>query len=142
VLDHDYGPFNRGEPEPSCYALAFGLDKHPRYLALVAAKQGSDQPITSKVVMGFIEAKLLRPRRVAAKVGDIVLYFADGVVKHAGIVIGPDGRISSKWGQAEVHEHGLWEVPIGYGDTAAVYLPCNPETLLAVIEPGEAPASD
>jgi hypothetical protein len=32
VLDHDYGPYNRGEPDLSCCALALGLAQDAEYL--------------------------------------------------------------------------------------------------------------
>ena len=135
VLPHDYGPYNRGEPEPSCYALAFGLAAVPRYLQLVAAALGPDgqQPLNARVVTCLLAGKVLRRRRVASKIGDVVLYFAQGEVKHGGVVIA-QRRIRSKWGRAEVHQHGLWEVPLEYGDTAEVYLAPNPTRILAFVE--------
>ena len=134
VLEHDYGPWNRGEPEPSCYALAFGLASHPRYLQLVAARLGGMQPITSEFVTRLLQARMLRRRRAAVRVGDIVLYFAGDRVQHGGVVIAVGGRIRSKWGQAEVHEHALWQVPLSYGDVANMYLAQDPKSILALLE--------
>jgi hypothetical protein len=43
----------------------------------------------------------------------VVLYFADGVLRHAGIVEDASTlqTIRSKWGGNEVHRHKLWEDP-------------------------------
>jgi len=117
VLEHDYGPYNRGEPEPSCYALALGVAEEPEYLRLIgqALHETATQPLSADRMKALLGAKILRHRRASVRVGDIALYRADDEIKHAGIVINPAGRIRSKWGQAEVHEHEQWEVPLNYG---------------------------
>src|SRR5262245_15199397 len=86
VCPHDYGPYNRNEPEPSCYALALDLANNTQYLQLVAASlgPGGKQPINSKVVMWLLEMKVLRRRRAGKRLGDVVLYFRNGEPKHAG----------------------------------------------------------
>jgi X-Pro dipeptidyl-peptidase C-terminal non-catalytic domain len=64
-------------------------------------------------------AQAERRRRAAPRNGDVVLYFGDDErVQHAGQIIDASCRIRSKWGQAEVHEHGLWEVPLMHRRTA------------------------
>ena len=136
VLPHDYSRFARGEPEPSCYALALGLADNAGDLELVAAAARRDkrQPITSNVMTDLIKAKVLRRRRAAHEIGDVVLYIAGDAVQHGGVVIDQDDRIRSKWGQAEVHEHALWEVPLGYGDRHEVYVASNPARILEHID--------
>jgi hypothetical protein len=47
--------------------------------------------------------------------GTIVVWSADGTIKHVGIVVSP-GRAASKWGRGHLYEHGLFEVPQSYGD--------------------------
>ena len=128
VLPHDYGPYRRNEPEPTCYGFAFGLANDPRYLQLVKAGRGGQKDVT--VLLQAREPKILRRRLVHARVGDVVLYFSNDRVRHAGIVITPAERIRSKWGPAEVHEHELWEVPLSYGNTAVMYLRPSAERIL------------
>src|SRR5262249_15694125 len=70
VLPHDYGPFNRGEPEPSCYAFARRLTDNPDYLRLVAASAGPDgiQPASSAVMTSLLRDGVFRRRRGTPKV--------------------------------------------------------------------------
>lgn len=133
VLPHDFGPYNRGEPEPSCYGLALGLADNPDYLRLVAtaAKLTQEQPLTSEVVTRLVKNRVLRPRK-KSKLGDVILYSSEVGIRHAGILMSED-RVRSKWGSDEVHEHGLWEVPIGYGDTAKFYLPPDHAQILSIL---------
>ena len=136
MLPHDYGPFNRGEPEPSCYAFALRLTDNPDYLRLVAASAGPNgiQPASSAVMTSLLRDGVFRRRRGTPKVGDLVFYFAHGQVQHAGIVITSSCRVRSKWGQAEVHEHELWEVPTTYGNLAVTYVPAAATRVLRLIE--------
>ncbi len=46
--------------------------------------------------------------------GDYVIYFEDGRPTHAGKVCGQN--IVSKWGTAHRWQHGLYEVPLNYGN--------------------------
>ncbi|TET47491.1 hypothetical protein E3J62_01285 [candidate division TA06 bacterium] len=45
----------------------------------------------------------------------VVVYFDKEVTKHLGKMCGD--RIESKWGQGHIWRHGLWEVPLSYGNT-------------------------
>ena len=135
VLDHDYGPYNRGEPEPSCYALALGVAQDGEYLRLVgqALHATGLQPLTAARVTALLSTKGLRHRRAQVRVGDIALYLADDAIKHAGVVINSARRIRSKWGQAEVHEHGQWEVPFNYGNKMQFCIRPAAERVIAAI---------
>ena len=101
VLEHDYGPYNRGEPEPSCYALALGVAQDAEYLRLVgeALHATGLQPLTAARVTALLGAKILRHRRASVRVGDIALYLADDEIRHAGIVIKSTARIRSNGGR-------------------------------------------
>jgi hypothetical protein len=131
VLPHDYQRMRRGEPEPSCYGFAFGLADNAEYLQLVKARQGESQPLSHATVTMLLEAGVLRRRRAAPRNGDVVLYFRDGQVQHGGVIFDAPGRFQSKWGQAEVHEHDLWEVPVNYGSVAVTFLPPSAARVLA-----------
>jgi hypothetical protein len=135
VLPHDYGPYNRGEPEPSCYALALGVAQDAEYLRLVGAAMHTtgQQPLTSARMTALLGAKVIRRRRAPVRVGDIALYRAGDEITHAGIVITSTGRIRSKWGRAEVHEHEQWEVPLEYGDKVEFLIRPATARILAAI---------
>jgi hypothetical protein len=135
VLPHDYEPYNRGEPEPSCYALALGVAQNAEYLRLVgvAMHMTGEQPLTSARMTALLCAKAIRRRRAPVRVGDIALYRAGDQIAHAGIVTTSTGRIQSKWGQAEVHEHAQWEVPLEYGDSVVFLVRPTTARILAAI---------
>jgi hypothetical protein len=46
--------------------------------------------------------------------GDYVLYFSDQKIVHAGKL--ESGRVLSKWGSGHVWIHGIFEVPVTYGN--------------------------
>jgi len=75
----------------------------------------------------LIQRAILRP--CAETEGAIVVWSVAGAIKHVGIVVAY-GRASSKWGIGYVYEHGLLEVPKGYGDALAFYGPLESEVAL------------
>jgi hypothetical protein len=116
VLGHNIGPDHR--KDASCYGFAFGV-----------------QPLSSASLTTLLQAGALRRRRSRSRNGDVVLYFNDdGQLQHAGVIIDAPGRIRSKWGQAEVHEHDLWEVPLSYGNFAEAYVPPSAMRILALLK--------
>jgi hypothetical protein len=52
--------------------------------------------------------------------GDLVFYLPGGKFKHVGLSA-VSGRVTSKWGVGHHYEHGLFEVPISYGDNVAYF---------------------
>lgn len=46
---------------------------------------------------------------------EFVVYLKDDIPKHFGKISGD--RVESKWGRGPIWKHGLWEVPLTYGDT-------------------------
>jgi hypothetical protein len=131
VLAHDYSAYWRGVPEPTCYGFAFGLANNAQYLEQVRAGRFGSEDVTT--LLRARGPTIFRQRRAAPRDGDVVLYFCDEKVRHAGIIIGAPGRIRSKWGPAEVHEHDLWEVPLNYGHVAEIFLPPSPTRILALL---------
>jgi hypothetical protein len=53
-----------------------------------------------------------------AKEGDHVLYLSSQI-EHAGKV--DQGAVESKWGRAHLWHHGVFEVPLRYGDTVKFF---------------------
>jgi hypothetical protein len=56
-----------------------------------------------------------------ARDGDLIVYSDDhGRVKHAGLTR-PGRRVESKWGKGGLFEHGVFEVPVSYGNNARFF---------------------
>jgi hypothetical protein len=77
----------------------------------------------SKFVAYLIDHHLTEVSPAAADDGDIVVYFAGAVPKHAGRVDG--SSIVSKWGTAHLWRHRLFEVPAAYGETVRFFRAIN-----------------
>jgi hypothetical protein len=103
-----------------CFEYAFNLIYSDRYAAT------RDQPMLRPVGANadFVEF-LLNNNAIdkscaeAIEDGDIVLYFSEGKVCHAGKLHG--GRIISKWGAGLLLDHELFEVPSLYGDDVMTF---------------------
>jgi hypothetical protein len=99
----------------NCYAFALGIVDCPRYQELVETYRNG-----ALANSGFMSALLMRGELAEidlpkVRVGNLVLYMADGRMRHGGIVMAGRHTIRSKWGPSELYEHGLWEVPESYG---------------------------
>lgn len=101
--------FNEGDL--TCAPHALGLS-HNRIYRSVAA-------FDPEVYAGpaFMEWLLDGQLREIEKpvAGCLVCYFSSAKWKHVGIV-GSDGRVTSKWGELPLYEHGIDEVQESYGD--------------------------
>ncbi len=64
--------------------------------------------------------------------GSVVVWSASGLIRHVGLVAAP-GRAVSKWGIANLYEHGLFEVPASYGSELAFYGQADPEESMACL---------
>lgn len=63
----------------------------------------------------LIEQRVLDLRsRDRVQEGDLLLYYSGSELKHSGVVV--RGRIRSKWGNGNMWEHLIGEVPLRYGD--------------------------
>ena len=51
--------------------------------------------------------------------GGLVVYLSGDEPKHIGMM--NDGRVVSKWGKDPVYNHGILEVPLGYGNEIRYY---------------------
>ncbi len=97
-------------------AFAFYLIDDPTFLQVVSVP-------FRRIFAGpeFVEY-LMRCGRLTARdeqavqAGDLVIYLADGEVRHVGRAL-QRGRVVSKWGSGLLCEHGVWEVPASYGNT-------------------------
>jgi hypothetical protein len=102
-----------------CYSHALGIDRS------VADFYEDYGPNYKKSLAGMFVQFLLSNhglfvRQAEPVAGDLVLYFSNGSLEHAGRLVSA-GRVESKWGDGAIFQHGTWEVPSSYGDTTTVY---------------------
>ena len=64
--------------------------------------------------------------------GNIIIYYRDGDPKHAGKIL--DTRVTSKWGFGLLWEHGVWEIPLSYGDKSERFSRTNIQDIEASFE--------
>ncbi len=84
----------------------------------------------------FLE-HLIRERTLvsldASEAEALVIYLANGAVKHAGVVL-EGGRVRSKWGCGHLYEHEAWEVPESIGDEIRYFRPIDPDKAFALFK--------
>ena len=107
----------------TCGVHAFNLMGDPTYLAIAKPQSVPEDDIYPGA--HFIEYILANhlmdgPTVGPSGVGDLVFYFNSGEFKHVGKV-GANGRITSKWGEGCLWEHGPCEVPASYGTDVRYY---------------------
>jgi|SRR5262245_14724740 len=68
--------------------------------------------------------------------GCLVFYFRSALWSHAGRFV-RFGVITSKWGMFPAYEHGMWEIPLSYGDQICCYqMPGEREVVRLFLEFG------
>jgi len=101
----------------TCAMYAFDFTEKREYVQIAAHGPFAGKDFLHRLVdNGLLEV----PEKEACE-GDIVIYFAeDGWFKHIGLKRGAV-RVVSKWGTGHLYEHGLFEVPEGYGTTTRFF---------------------
>lgn len=129
MLDELEGQLNLS----TCFGYALGIASDADYLELAARNKKTVALVDSDFVSGLKGDGTLTEVSVnQLKNGNLVLYSSKGKLKHAGIIVsrGPI-RVRSKWGGRDVHAHGLWEVPIGYGHEIEFVRAPDPQVVIA-----------
>ena len=110
------------EPSPNynCFTFALGLHESRKHFRI----QWYTTRVTREEVFtnaDFVTYLLLSGALQPSDTGNgLILYFdAEGSPMHAGGI--RNGRVRSKWGTGCLVEHGIWEVPMEYGTTFAIY---------------------
>ena len=120
--------------QPTCYAFALGLAENDQYREILREEpEGTRPPIDKIFVNALVSGGQLATRDAPYKKNDIVLYLVGTELKHAGTLILENGRVRSKWGPLEVHEHDMWEVPNSYGDAVNFYFAPDPSVVLGLL---------
>jgi len=113
----------------TCYMHAFGLRYQPEYVRVAISGSGKIFANTAFVLFLLQRGYLQERTSGTASPGDVVIYFANGVPKHAGIAK-DNGRVESKWGAGHLYGHGDFEVPAQYGDEIKFYSPISKDLAL------------
>lgn len=111
----------------TCAVHAFHLVEDEEYEAIVMAS-----PRYVFASPGFVQRLISRGTLVRVgqlQAGAVVVYRSEGVVKHIGRVLSPD-RVESKWGIGHLYKHGLYEVPLSYGDAIEFFHGIDRDTAL------------
>jgi hypothetical protein len=104
----------------TCFQHAFELTEPPQLIVDIATLWHHVYP-NSKFVAYLIEHHLEEVTASELRDQDLVVYFNDGVAKHAGRVQGDS--VVSKWGTAHLWRHALYEVPSAYGNEVRFFRP-------------------
>lgn len=114
----------------TCLTYALSLFRDKTYLA-IAGSFFDYQIFAGKLFVEWLVENSRLKEITEPVAGCLVLYFADGAWRHAGIALS-SGRIVSQWGTFPVYEHELFEVPASYGDHVRYFLPINALKALAL----------
>jgi hypothetical protein len=98
----------------TCLTYALGLFKDRTYRA-VAGKSFRYQIFAGKTFVEWLLENGHLKEIGTPVAGCLVLYFAEGIWKHAGTAAA-DRRVISQWGTFPVYEHEVFEVPARYGN--------------------------
>jgi len=105
----------------TCFMHAFGLAEST-VVAQIASALDRVYP-NSEFVAFLADRSLERVSTEEAREGDIVLYWDDEIIAHAGRV--RSGRVLSKWGAGHLWEHDVFEIPMQYGNRVTFYHPID-----------------
>ncbi len=133
IYDHGIKFVRLKEGDRTCVPYAFGLSYNRTYRSL--ADWAEAREINPIVVAGpefvawLLEGRLheIDEPRTAC----LVCYFSNSQWKHIGIV-GPNDKVTSKWGQFPLYEHAFDEVVEDYGDEVRFFERPLPEVALAL----------
>jgi hypothetical protein len=104
--------------EYRCFAFALELDNWDGFFALTSRRL----IISAALDIPFVELMLTKvAERPAGDVrdDDLVVYYSDDEIRHAGVVCG--SLVRSKWGDTEFWHHATFEVPAEYGSTVRYF---------------------
>jgi len=123
---------DQADDEANCFIHALGIDVDD-VRELCSDKVFPNSRFVTSLLNGPMAKKSIDVRQ--RKNGDIVIYFdASGKPVHAGVCKG--NHVISKWGTGLTHvwAHGLWEVPVEYGNRVRVFRPISTTEITAHFE--------
>ena len=118
----------------NCFSYALGIYARPDYQQLADETAERERALVSAAFVEHLVAQGMAAMCAAdqMRAGDVLLYSNDVKLQHAALVVTSDGLCRSKWGPAELYEHGRWEVPSSYGRSLKVIrLTASPDAIMA-----------
>jgi hypothetical protein len=119
--------------EFNCFRHALGLRDLPEWVYNACQCATPQTGVKSDFIRTLIGGVLVERRPDSICEGDLVLYFDQEEVRHAGLVH-TDHQVVSKWGSGHLWLHGLFEVPSAYGSEVRFYTPLDKEDALELFE--------
>ena len=105
----------------NCFMYAFDLHIDPiRGRIFDNCKTCGDPFPDGKFISHCLEKDfLVKTKWKDIKDGDVVMYFDNDNPKHAGKIFSK--RIISKWGDLDLWNHDIWEIPANHGKKSEFY---------------------
>lgn len=102
----------------NCFEFALSVYQNKEYIGLkytLRHKKDNGIFINSKFIQFLIDDGIL----IENQKGSLIIYFDSEDITHAGIL--KNKRVTSKWGEGNLYEHAILEVPKQYGDTYRLF---------------------
>lgn len=103
----------------NCFAFALGLHQSQNYLNVAKQSRNPNVFANPAFISHLIFERILLPTDCTALGQKVIIYFRERVPKHAGVL--NKQRVTSKWGDGQFFEHGIFEIPINYGSESECY---------------------
>ena len=99
----------------TCFAYSLGIEALPRYNALVDDRQHGALASSSFIEYLVKQGHMTEVAEAVFAPGRAVLYYEGERITHGARILS-ETLLASKWGSGKVYQHGLWEVPLSYGN--------------------------
>lgn len=114
----------------NCFTYAFRLLESTEFVDIT--ERYSFLFANSSFVSYLIARHLSQTDQKILKDDDYIIYFSNDEPKHAGRI--KKDKVISKWGMYHLWEHGIWEVPIEYGNKIAFFKRLSLEKLVSAFK--------
>lgn len=101
----------------NCFTYTFRLLDSPEFVDIIERYRFLFA--NSSYCSYLIEQHLTEIEQNEIQEGDYIIYFHNGKPQHAGRI--RKNKVVSKWGMYHLWRHGIWEIPIDYGDTVRFF---------------------
>ena len=118
----------RADPDEvfNCFRHALQLRELPDAVITLCEICGAG--LKSDFMRVLIAKRLTHREDAHVREGDLVVYFDQEGITHAGVI--RSSLVESKWGMGHVWRHRLFEVPSAYGERVQFFEPLSPDLVL------------
>ena len=110
----------------NCFRYALQLRELPKAVIIMCEICGT--AVKSDFIRRLIANRLTHREDAHVREGDVVVYFDQERITHAGVI--RSGLVESKWGTGQAWRHRLFEVPSVYGERVQFFEPLSPDLVL------------